>query len=584
MQASHLLVINSVIYSLILGLILLFYRFIFPKKKLSLFSIFILVSCLPLLSILRAGSYESGDLSLHSTAAIVFYKLLSNGEVFPVWAGDMNAGYGYPAFLFTYPLPYYITAFFHFIGLSFINSVKALLITSYFLSGIFMYFWLKKELNEKSAFVGGLFYLFAPYHLVDLHFRVDIGEIVSFVFLPLSLLAAKLFLQTKSVRWIIVEIISISLIILSHPAISMVGIPIIFLYLLVLIRKEKKKIYLLFLQILIICSAVLLTAFYWLPLLYELRFTHHALYMIRSFSFVNFTELLYSPWGFGILFQGHKGELAYLLGYPQLFIIIFSAILVFQKKIKNSNRDLFLLSVFITGISIFMMLEISRPIWNAIPFLNNFQFAYRLLGITMFSVSVLAAIWAKNFGKKWSIIIICLIVVFSTILNWGNRKNTPEITDEVLTKQLASDPSRGIGLSQAVTKWSDPVRPWAEAFPVNHIEIIKGKGDISEIYRKNNLHVYEINAKTELLVKENTIYFPGWSAIINGKPQRIDILQSSSPSGLISFNVPKGKNTVKVVFEDISVAKLGRGISAVFLILTILFFTLSRCLLINKKR
>ena len=57
----------------------------------------------------------------------------------PSWAGNLNATYGYPLFIFNYTLPYYFISLFHFLGLSFINSLKVFLFSNMILSGIFMY-------------------------------------------------------------------------------------------------------------------------------------------------------------------------------------------------------------------------------------------------------------------------------------------------------------------------------------------------------------------------------------------------------------------------------------------------------------
>ena len=548
--------------------------------------LFILIACLPLVSILRSGTYESGDLSTHIMQEIYFYKLLFQGDFFPIWAGGMNATYGYPSFLFTYPLPYYIMSVFHFIGFSFINSAKLLLAVSYLLSGIFMYLWLRKEVGVKGAFVGGLFYLFAPYHLIDLHFRADIGEILAFVFLPLSLFAAKNYILTKEIRWFVLEVFSFAFLILSHPAVSISGIPIVLLYIFVLHfrLKHAERIKLFFAHIAAFIVSILVTSFYWIPLLYQLGFTHHPDFA-KNLAFVKFHELFYSPWRYGLLFQGHKGELAFLIGYAQLLILCIAIIFLFRKKFKKYEKNLILLSLILFASLSLMMLEISKPLWYTIPFIKNFQFTYRLLGPTMLVIAVIAAIVASNIKNSKFIIFICLLVVFSTILNWGNRGSVPEITDKILEEQIPFTATNGAAFSQAITIWSDPKDPFARSIPTKHMDIIKGKGEIKELYRINTRHEYSVDAKTQLIVKENTLYFPGWHVYIDHIPQKIEILYSSSPKGVISFTVPPGKHTVEVVFKDTLVVILGKIVSMVTLILLfgIVFIKRNFIIMIKKR-
>ncbi len=561
MSVSHLLVINSILYSVLLGIVIVFYTYIYPKKKISLLILLVLIALLPLLSIIRSGTYESGDLSTHIMESIYFFKVLAQGNLFPIWGGEMNATYGYPAFLFTYPLPFYVTTVFHLMGFSFINSVKLLLAAAYLSSGLFMFLWLKKEVKEKAAFVGALFYLFAPYHLVDLHFRADVGEILAFVFLPLSLLAAKNLFQSGSIRWFLLEVLALSALILSHPAISMAGFPVILVYILVLIGNQpKKRKIMLFVQALGFLSALLLTSFYLVPVLGELRFTlnHH---IPGSISFTPFTELLYAPWRYGFLFQGPKGQLSFLLGYPSLLVIFLAVVFLIKKKILQSEKALFLASLGVVSVSIFLMLNVSKPLWDFIPLLKSFQFSYRLLGITMFAGSVLAALVVNKMKKKALIFCLCLFVIFSTILNWGNRKNIPEVTDTILENKIPFTATNGAGLGQAVPMWADPKNTWARVIPTNHLEVIQGKGSVKELERENIYHLYQVDARTELHLRENTQYFPGWNVFVDQKLQQIHILNSSSPKGLISFVVSKGNHKISIVFQDTFMVQVGKMIS-----------------------
>ena len=65
-------------------------------------------------------------------------------------------------------------------------------------------------------------YLFAPYHLVDLHFRASVGETLSFVFIPLVFLYSKNLIETKKYKFLILGAISIALLMTSHLATAMI--------------------------------------------------------------------------------------------------------------------------------------------------------------------------------------------------------------------------------------------------------------------------------------------------------------------------------------------------------------------------
>ncbi|PJA90660.1 MAG: hypothetical protein CO136_01100, partial [Candidatus Levybacteria bacterium CG_4_9_14_3_um_filter_36_7] len=193
----HLIVIN-LFFSVLLLVCILFYKFIFPQKKINLLYILIFVSLLPLISLLRPGTFESGDFNIHIYRIMSFYSSLVEGHFMPSWAGQLNGTYGNPLFIFNYNFPYYFISFFHLLGISFINSMKIYLGLTFFLSGIFMYFWvfiLTK--NKLAAFTSGIFYIFSPYHLVDYSFRATLGELTVFTITPLIFLFLSLYINKK---------------------------------------------------------------------------------------------------------------------------------------------------------------------------------------------------------------------------------------------------------------------------------------------------------------------------------------------------------------------------------------------------
>lgn len=556
--------INLILF-IILGLGLITYKFIFPKKNINLFFLLILISLLPVWSIFRPGVYESGDFSLHVTQSITFYKSLSEGILIPRWAGQLNATYGFPAFIFIYSLPYYIISFFHFIGFTFITSTKLLLATSFITSGISMYIWLKDELNARAGFIAAIFYLYVPYHLVDMHFRADIGEMLAFALLPINLYLAKKFIKTKSSNFFILQSLIFALLIISHPAISLASPPLIIIYTVFCwLRLRKNNIKVLIISFISLCLGVLISTFSWLPTLSELKFTHQ--FLVNSISFPNIFEFIFSPWRYGLLFQGPKGELSYILGYIQIGVIIYITYLFLSKKSKLENFSLIsLFFLFFLGY-FFMMLSISEPLWHVIPFIKNFQFAYRLLLFTSIFTSVLGSLILYKVKNVYIICLIVIVVIGSTILNWGNRRVIPQFNDKYLINQLPLSTANGGGLGQATPIWTDPNNTWQKIVPTKHLEVIKGRTDINELIRTTNIHEYVINVTEDSILRENTLYFPGWNLYINRINYPISIT-NQNPKGVIEFKIKKGIYDVVLNFEDTFIIKISKILSLLGIIL-----------------
>ena len=564
MYDSFKLSFLSISSSAVLGISLLIYRFISPKKKFNLFVLLVLISILPVISIFRAGSYQAGDLSLHSALLQSFYSNLTQGNIFPQWAGDICGGYGCPAHMFEYPLPYYIASIFHFLGFNYLNSIKILLAFSFVSSGIVMYLWLKTELGELAAFVGSLFYLFAPYHLEDLHFRVSVGEVLSFTLLPLVFLFIKLFMNTKKPIHFILLAFSVGLLIMAHGNTLMSAGPLMLLYILFLLQNSKDKIKDLLTVCLSMIFGFLLTAFYWIPTLLEIKYTWYVLSQFRISDFKPFYEYVFSPIRLGFLFQGHAGELRLIIGYLHLFLIFCAFYLLYEKRILKSHKTFLIVLLVSFFVYFFMMLEVSRPIWEILPFFKSFSFPWRLLLPMSFVTSIIAAIVVRSFKNKKIIYFISFFVVMTTILNWGNRQMVPFDQASAFYSHIwgyskyfdSNDSAYKVIYKARVAKEAEIVRNR----PKEPLEFLKGAGSFVSVYRKNISHEYILNTTENSTLVENLNYFPGWNLYVDDRPYKLDY-QNKMGFGKIVFSLPKGTYLVRTQFEDTRVRETAKLIS-----------------------
>src|SRR6266516_119018 len=209
------MIVVSFTASIILLAGLLIYRFVFPKKIITLFVLLLLVSLLPIISIARQGTYESGVLSENIQITRSFYDNLTEGNIIPVWGADYFGGYGDPQHAYIYPLAYYFSSFFHFLGFSYLDSVKLVLAFTFVFSGITMFLWMKDEFGEIPGFVAALFYTFAPYHLIETHFRATLGVTTAFAFIPLVFFFIHKTLMQPKVLSVFLGGVSFGLLILS---------------------------------------------------------------------------------------------------------------------------------------------------------------------------------------------------------------------------------------------------------------------------------------------------------------------------------------------------------------------------------
>lgn len=571
MLEAHRMVFVSLLASFFLFGGLIVYTKIL-NRKVNYLILIILISLLPLISVLRNGTYESGDLTLHAKFAAQFFENLIQGNLIPEWMGRHCAGFGCPVYIFIYPLPYYIASLFHIIGLSFIGSVKLLLITSFIASGVGMYLWIKEELGDLSGFVAGVFYLFAPYHLIDLHFRVAIGELVSFAILPFTFLLTKRLVESKKPLYFVLEGILFGLLIISHQVTSFVALPLLLGYsYIVWARMKKRKLSYLFTAFLSQLLGILLASFYWIPVLIEGKLTWYA--ADDKIDFHPLSSFLYSQNRFGLLFQGHHGELYLNVGYLQWIVIGIALYILIKKKVKDKNYYLLATSLLLFAVLFILMQEVTRPIWNLTPLLKNFQFTWRLLIEVSLITSVIAAIVSKALPKKVTYLL-CFFTIMYTILNWGNRGMVPFIPDKTLVKQELF--KEGPGLMDITTPHSvERDQSWIGQPAKAPIEVLSGQADIRVLRHDMTNHEYLINVKASSLMKENTFYYPGWKVFANNNEVPIDY-QNKKFTGVITFSLPPGLYKVQVVFTDTLPHKIGKIISLfslifIFLVMTVTF-------------
>lgn len=562
--------VNVIALGVLIVLLGLFYFYL--HKKIKGVVIVLLFSILPIISVLRKGAYESGDFTIQIYRAIDFFNSLSQGILLPRWGAELNATYGHPIFIFAAPLPYYVISFFHLFGFSFIASTKLLLITAFIGSGLTMYYFVKKYYGEKAGIVAAIFYLYTPFHLVDLHFRVSLGDTLAFALYPLAFLfLTNLFYKPKFRDFLLLTLVTF-LLVISHP-ITIYGLIFLGVYFLFLIYAKRSNIKNIFLASLGLATGMLLSSIYWLPLIIESSNTHEAL-LYKEVLFTNFWELIYSPWMYGFLFQGHSGELSFILGYAQILIIIISVYFLISSKFNKNIKKLVILLLSSLFVILFMITPHSNFIWDAIPLLKSLNITYRLLFIVVFIMAFLAGITVSKISNKWVVIFIVLFAVSTTILNWGNRRTIPEINDTYLKNNLPYSTHEVEGHKPSLPIWRDIENSWMSEIPKYSLEIIKGSGDQKQISVKQNSSSYLISNKVTIEVRRNLFYFPGWKVYDNGKVIKINF----ENEGFVEFGLNPGIHKVDIVFEDTKARKNAKYLFlfGIFIIFAVFLLNLSK--------
>lgn len=538
------------------------------KYSSLIFFSLLLISCLPLLAFLHPGLPLTHDGQDHAAITANFYQSLSEGNIVPRWAGNLNWGYGYPILMFLYPLPSYIASFFHFIGFSFIDSLKLIFVLSFLTSGLTMWLWIRSFLGEEAGIFAAMLYMFAPYRFVDLYVRGALGECVAFIFPPLILyFLFKLSKNSKNISSLILGSFALAFFILSHNAMILIFIPFVLVYMIFLIFSTKHKKELIMSYVFLLFLGFGISAFFWLPAYFEGKYTHRDILTAGRYaeSFSPFFRFISSPWSF----EG-TGKLSVEVGKLQWIIVLLSIPITFLLFIrKKKYLGIFMaLSLVTFWFSLFIMMSYSAFIWEKITILQKFQFPWRFLSLAIFAVTICGAFIIAALPKKIKftavMLGIFLLIVFNK--NYWLAKGYINRSDMFFS---------GIYLGTTDTGESSP--RWGISFmgnlPKEHLSVIGGKTSVKELERSSTKHVYKITALAESQFRENTLYFPGWNIKVDDKIVPIEF-QARNNIGVMTFFVPSGKHTVIVQFTDTKLRLLANIISSLVIIGLILFLVM----------
>ncbi len=524
-------------------------------------AILVIASIIPLFALAHPGLPVTHDGIDHVARIANFYQSLSEGNIIPRWAANLNWGYGHPILMFLYPLPSYVASFFHAWGLSFVDSTKLVFAISFVASIVFMFLWLREQFGRNPAFVGALLYGFAPYRFVDLYVRGALGEHVAFVFPPLIAYGLLLLARKPNHRWFgIVVSVSTAALILSHNAVSIMILPLLIVYTLYLAKFESSYPRAFFLRsAFFVLLGLGLVSFFWLPAYFEGKYTLRDIVTRGEFTsrFVPFPWFLKSSWNYGggNEFTKEIGLLQWL-AMTSLFVVIW--------RVKRKERWFAggLLVFFL--ISLLLMTSWSEPIWLRVTMLQKFQFPWRFLTVSVLTSSVAAGIVVAKVGKHIHVIVIAIVLlasIFMTQTMWKPQGYVYKPDD------FFSGTYRGT----TDTGESSPV--WSVRFMEKEakarLEIIEGESRITVAKRSSTIHSYVVDVTHPTRFVENTLYFPGWRVLIDGRQTPVEF-QDPSYRGLMTFWVSPGPHRLDIIFGETKLRMFANTLS-ILSFLTLVF-------------
>jgi hypothetical protein len=471
---------------------------------------------------------------------------------------DAAYGLGYPFFSYYAAAPYYLAAILHVFGLDLLSTIKLTQTIFSIAAALGMYGWARRMLGSRAGgWLAGAAYALAPFHVANLYVRGDsLSEFAAFALYPLILWGADHLAERPSAHRTLPLALGYAGLILTHNISALIFSPFIVLYLAVLgWRRKGKRGRVLGFGLMACVLGLLLSAWFWLPALLERDLVQLTAQTTGYFFYGNHfrrVDLVQhsTPFDYGI----QQGSTPFAMGLTQAMATIAGAVTILASWIRRRRID-WTEGTALAGLvlSTWMIVPLSRPLWDHLPLLPLVQFPWRFLSVqALFAALVIGAlIRALPIGRQ------VLAATLTLLLAAGGlgalRPDYLPITAEEVTVQRLQLYELFTGNVGSTIRYeylprSVVPRPWtgpALFDPQAPPQAIPLTGELvvaQEISHRPTRRVWVVEVGGE----ETQIAFPlyywaGWQGTVDGQPVEVGPVPDS---GLLALSVPPGEHTI----------------------------------------
>ena len=524
-------------------------------------AVILIVSILPTVPSYYFGEpvmYQCHDYIIHPARLALIESAFRQGTLIPNWLTEFSFGFGSPAMLFSWFLPYYPALLFRLSGVSIVDSIKLVFLLSTIVSGIGIYLLGRRVTNKTAALVAVTFFLIAPFRLNLIFTRCSFGETFAQMFIPFVFI----FLLSKHRTATFLMAITLALLVISHFLTFMFTAFLLILWF-VLVGKNRGKI------ILAMLGGLLLSAFYWIPSFLEQGMTYYAdvSKMWYADQFVSLKAVFSSPWQYGPPVPNDQAlSMSFQIGKIHWLVVLLTPLLWFRRQKLTSLQfrvAIFLIASFV--VSILLQLRISKPLWDNFNFAQIITFPWRLQTITTFSVALLAALMVSVLPLKKFVVGILVILLLLANRNHFVASRGNYAGDAYLQQFDFNGGSyieympNGSDLAQYNRFFKDQPHDIPLILNAAGLELISSEVKPTKIFLKTRS-----GREVSAIIRQYS--FAGWQGRIDNK-----IVPLKSSQGLINLDIPAGQHEVLLSFEQTPVRKLALLVSLTFTVIFFLF-------------
>lgn len=541
-----------------------------PEAKIILIVLFL--GILAGFSLLAPGYFNMHD-DLQMMRQLVMEECFKDGQIPCRWTPHMGYGFGFPLFNYYPPLPYLVGQLFRIVGFSFVDTVKYTSILSFIVSGLTMYIFARQFWGRLGGLVSAAFYVWAPYHAVDVYVRGAINEAWALAWFPLILWSSYKLIKEAQFRFIVILTLSWFALFTSHILMVLIFTPLFVAWVLLWLWREKSWFTIPQLLISGLWSFGL-AAFFTVPVILEKDLVHTETLVQGYYEyvahFVSLNQLLISRfWGYGpSVWETKDDRMSFQVGHLHWILSLLalvSALLRYRKTKKLDNVFVIILFFVAAGwFSAFMAHTRSIKIWQFFSPLQFVQFPWRFITLAILSFSIVAGGLIKLLEQEKSKLYKITAFVFIVgIVFLGKDYFKPEkigpITDQEKFSGAAWELQQTAGIYDYLPK---SVKEAPKGPQKTIADIANGEtGEIRDAVQGSNWARFRVIADKDTKVRINIFKFPDWKVFVDGKEAKTTIDNDSL--GRMHIAVPAGEHEISARLFDTAPRKVGNLISLV---------------------
>jgi hypothetical protein len=509
----------------------------------------LLLLALPVvLPLFRIDWFESHEGASYPARIVEVRRCWDGGLLSARWFPDLAGGRGYPFLSFYAPLCFYAATLLHVLGLSVAGSLKVVITIATLLGLGGAYCLARHGLGRIPSLTVAALYTYAPYHLRDLWTRGDIAEYLAMGLLPWALAAAIRISDRTDLARAIWAGIAGAAVILSHNLVGLfagLGMAVAGVVALAsgsdvgrrrVLRALGKA----------AATALLLSAFFWLPALAEKKWVQldnlrQGIFEVER-NFLTASDLIGIRAPAREYVSGQAEAMSFEMGLLLLAVPLAPLVLLRNDRRARSVGAL-AAALLVLGVTL-----ATRPgavFYEIFSLLRFVGFPWRFLSVASLGAALLVGAGLSGVGAR---IPRPAAAAIATVIGVGAIALTAEIRQPLaeirpLEPMLNASAYAAAGFTASAANEYLPV--WAQAeesVPFREGVALAGAGRIDNLERGVARWSFVVESKQDVVVVLQDFFFPGWEGHLDGRPVE---LRPRPVSGHIEFDCPAGRHSFK---------------------------------------